>query len=180
MKRKHFVSSVATNGLPFTNYFLTEKRCKVSGLDQFDITHLLKASLYFAFNFLTILLLLSIQVFSQDKTIPGKVSTPYPTIINVAIEWEIEGDDNLNGIVTVQFLVPFTAHFDARGESVESARRELVESACRELVEPACRERAESASSHSSRQSIWPKELSRQPCKSGWTRKHWLRKKSGA
>ncbi len=33
----------------------------------------------------------------------AEVLTPYPTIINLAVEWFIEGDDNLNGIVTVQF-----------------------------------------------------------------------------
>src|SRR2546423_374212 len=43
-----------------------------------------------------------------------------------------------------------------------------------------CGELVESASSHSARQSIWPKKLSRQPRTSGWTRKHWLRKYSGA
>lgn len=31
----------------------------------------------------------------------GEVSTPYSTLENLAVEWEIEGDDNLNGIVTV-------------------------------------------------------------------------------
>lgn len=39
----------------------------------------------------------------ENKTIPGKLSTPYPTIHNLAIEWEIEGDDNLNGVVEVKY-----------------------------------------------------------------------------
>jgi len=39
----------------------------------------------------------------QKNTIPGEVSTPYPTLINIGIDWNIKGDDNLNGIVTVSF-----------------------------------------------------------------------------
>ena len=40
---------------------------------------------------------------AQDYTIPGEVGTPYPTILNLAIEWFIEGDENQNGKVTVRF-----------------------------------------------------------------------------
>jgi len=40
---------------------------------------------------------------SLNKTVPGEVTTPYPTIHNIAIEWNVQGDDNLNGIVSVQF-----------------------------------------------------------------------------
>ncbi len=40
---------------------------------------------------------------SQNSTVPGKVSTPWPTIHNLAVEWSIQGDDNLNGVVTVEF-----------------------------------------------------------------------------
>lgn len=51
------------------------------------------------------LLLLIVFKFSaaQDFTIPGEATTPYPTIINLGVEWNIRGDDNLNGTVTVQF-----------------------------------------------------------------------------
>ena len=38
-----------------------------------------------------------------SPTIPGNVTTPFPTIHNLAIEWQIEGDENLNGVVTVRF-----------------------------------------------------------------------------
>ena len=38
-----------------------------------------------------------------DETIPGELTTPYPTLRNLAIEWDIEGDDNLNGVVTVHY-----------------------------------------------------------------------------
>jgi hypothetical protein len=47
--------------------------------------------------------LMTVRAAAQDATIPGEVTTPYPTIINLAVVWEIEGDDNLNGVVTVRF-----------------------------------------------------------------------------
>lgn len=62
-----------------------------------------KRSPNMAFSFLTIILFLSTNTIAQDYTIPGEVTTPYPTIINLAVEWNIQGDDNQNGIVTVQF-----------------------------------------------------------------------------
>lgn len=37
-----------------------------------------------------------------DATIPGEPVAPYPTLINLGIEWPIEGDDNLNGVVNVR------------------------------------------------------------------------------
>jgi len=42
---------------------------------------------------------------NEDATVPGEVTTPYPTILNLAIEWKIEGDANLNGIVSVRYRV---------------------------------------------------------------------------
>lgn len=39
----------------------------------------------------------------QCATIPGKVTAPYPTVSNLAVEWYIEGDDNLNGQVEVNY-----------------------------------------------------------------------------
>ncbi|HUT32321.1 MAG TPA: right-handed parallel beta-helix repeat-containing protein [Planctomycetota bacterium] len=42
-------------------------------------------------------------VLADNATSPGQVTTPHPTIIHLAIEWQIEGDDNLNGVVTVRF-----------------------------------------------------------------------------
>lgn len=41
--------------------------------------------------------------YSQNKTIPGKLTVLYPTLANLALEWEIQGDDNLNGVVEVSF-----------------------------------------------------------------------------
>src|SRR5262245_30156587 len=38
-----------------------------------------------------------------DATSPGEVATPYPTLLNLAVEWQIDGDDNLNGVVSVRY-----------------------------------------------------------------------------
>jgi len=38
-----------------------------------------------------------------NETIPGEFTTPCPTLHNIAVEWDIEGDDNLNGVVKVQY-----------------------------------------------------------------------------
>jgi len=38
-----------------------------------------------------------------DNTVPGEVSTPYPTITNLAVEWLIKGDDNLDCAVEVEY-----------------------------------------------------------------------------
>jgi hypothetical protein len=39
----------------------------------------------------------------QNQTIPGEVNAPYPTLLNLAFEWQIRGDDNQNGVVSVQY-----------------------------------------------------------------------------
>jgi hypothetical protein len=44
-------------------------------------------------------------VAGNNVTVPGEVTTPYPTILNLATEWKIEGDDNLNGVVSVRYRV---------------------------------------------------------------------------
>lgn len=40
---------------------------------------------------------------SRNDTLPGRVTTPYPTIHHLAVEWEITGDDDLDGVVAVSF-----------------------------------------------------------------------------
>ena len=40
---------------------------------------------------------------AADATVPGEVTTPYPTLTNLAVEWAIQGDDNLNAAVTVRY-----------------------------------------------------------------------------
>lgn len=39
----------------------------------------------------------------SSPTIPGQINTPYPTINNLAVEWLIDGDDNMTGVVTVYY-----------------------------------------------------------------------------
>src|SRR4051794_11664164 len=40
---------------------------------------------------------------ADNATVPGVVTTPHPTILNLAIEWQIDGDDNLDGVVSVRY-----------------------------------------------------------------------------
>jgi len=40
-----------------------------------------------------------------DSTVPGELTTPFPTITNLAVEWVIEGDDNHNGTVDVEYRI---------------------------------------------------------------------------
>lgn len=42
-------------------------------------------------------------VAAQNATVPGDVSSPHPTLENLAVVWEISGDDNLNGVVAVRY-----------------------------------------------------------------------------
>lgn len=60
-------------------------------------------NLYKALFLLQWLFISVITAWARNKTIPGKTITPYPTILNLAVEWAIQGDDNLNGVVTVLF-----------------------------------------------------------------------------
>ncbi len=52
---------------------------------------------------LAVLIGITGAVGASDATIPGAVSSPYPTLTNLSVEWLIEGDDNLNGAVEVRF-----------------------------------------------------------------------------
>jgi hypothetical protein len=36
-------------------------------------------------------------------TRPGAVTAPHPTLTNISLEWAVEGDDDLDGVVTVQY-----------------------------------------------------------------------------
>jgi hypothetical protein len=51
------------------------------------------------------------KVVAQNETVPGEITTPYPTIINLAVEWKIKGDDNLNGAVGVRFREKGKTHW---------------------------------------------------------------------
>lgn len=39
----------------------------------------------------------------QEATVAGEVTVPYPTLTHLAVEWKIEGDENLNGVVRVHY-----------------------------------------------------------------------------
>ncbi|MFH1070964.1 MAG: right-handed parallel beta-helix repeat-containing protein, partial [Candidatus Glassbacteria bacterium] len=51
----------------------------------------------------TAILLWAAPAAAMDETVPGQVETPYPTITNLAVDWFITGDDDLDGVVTVQY-----------------------------------------------------------------------------
>ena len=40
---------------------------------------------------------------AMDSTLPGLITLPFPTITNLAVEWQIEGDDDLDAICQVKF-----------------------------------------------------------------------------
>ena len=40
---------------------------------------------------------------AMDATVPGAVNTPYPTLHHLAVVWEIQGDDDLDSVVTVRY-----------------------------------------------------------------------------
>jgi hypothetical protein len=51
----------------------------------------------------TALLLAARPLAAQNATTAGEVALPYPTVVNLAIEWSIQGDDNLDGVVAVEY-----------------------------------------------------------------------------
>ena len=40
---------------------------------------------------------------AADSTAPGEISTPFPTITHLAVEWQIEGDDDLDAVCEMKF-----------------------------------------------------------------------------
>ena len=49
------------------------------------------------------LILLAATLHAANSTTPGEVATPFPTITNLAVEWQIEGDDDLDAVCEVKF-----------------------------------------------------------------------------
>lgn len=49
------------------------------------------------------LLFSSTMLLAGNATVPGALSTPFPTLTNLAVEWLIEGDDNLNATCAVKY-----------------------------------------------------------------------------
>lgn len=62
-----------------------------------------KETMHFKTGLFICLLSVCQKVCSQNATIPGSVCTPYPTVVNIAIQWFFTGDDNRNGLVTVRY-----------------------------------------------------------------------------
>ncbi len=61
---------------------------------------------FFAFSASTVVtgaLLWTSPSLAADSTLPGEISAPHPTLENVSLRWDISGDDNANGVVTVRF-----------------------------------------------------------------------------
>ena len=58
-----------------------------------------------AISFLVSTLILgsSLSARAQDATTAGSVTTPYPTLENLSVEWSIDGDDDLDSEVTVRY-----------------------------------------------------------------------------
>lgn len=57
------------------------------------------------------LLLVSLSnatVFADNTSLPGEVTTPFPTITNLYVEWQIEGDDDLDAVYGVRFRIEGT------------------------------------------------------------------------
>ena len=48
-------------------------------------------------------LLIASRLHAADSTTPGEVATPFPTITNLAIEWRIEGDDDLDAVCELKY-----------------------------------------------------------------------------
>ncbi len=63
----------------------------------------MKGKVYIYLSLLAFLLFTGTGLFAQDHTIPGEIRVPFPTIINLAVEWNIQGDDNLNGTVDLAY-----------------------------------------------------------------------------
>ncbi|MCE5272581.1 T9SS type A sorting domain-containing protein [bacterium] len=40
---------------------------------------------------------------AADSVVPGNLTSPYPTLTNLAFEWELSGDDNLNCTATLEY-----------------------------------------------------------------------------
>jgi hypothetical protein len=47
--------------------------------------------------------LLEERLAPANATTPGAITTPFPTLNSISIDWAITGDDNNNGVVTVQY-----------------------------------------------------------------------------
>jgi Right handed beta helix region len=60
-----------------------------------------------------LLLACSLPLFGQNATTPGEIITPFPTVTNLAVEWMITGDDNLNCVVAVKYRIKGSATWNS-------------------------------------------------------------------
>ena len=63
----------------------------------------MKKKVHIISSLLALILFTWTGINAQDHTIPGEITTPYPTVMNLAVEWQIQGDDNLNGRVDLAY-----------------------------------------------------------------------------
>lgn len=84
---------------------MKKTKSKISADSFFlKITLLINRNILLCFLILFFIVICSVNPgYSQNKTIPGKLTVLYPTLTNLAVEWEIQGDENLNGVVNVSY-----------------------------------------------------------------------------
>ena len=70
-----------------------------------------------------------INSIAQNHTVPGKIETKFPSIINIGIDWFIEGDDNQNGVVNIFYrektMDPWQRGMDLRRIPAASGKGKL-------------------------------------------------------
>ena len=94
--------------------FILKKIYEKSNCCVFTIYYLCRCSLF-----------LIRKLSHKMKLLQAEVSAPYPTIINLAIEWKIQGDDNQNGIVNLKFREKGTMAWHGRDAvAKDSGRRQ--------------------------------------------------------
>ncbi len=53
----------------------------------------------------------AVAIRAENRTLPGELTTPYPTLTNLAVEWLLEGDDNLNAACVVEYRIAGETHW---------------------------------------------------------------------
>ena len=48
------------------------------------------------------------NVFADNTLFPGEVTTSFPLITNLDVQWQIEGDDDLDAVYGVRFRIEGT------------------------------------------------------------------------
>ena len=50
-----------------------------------------------------LLLFAAVSLPAADSIQPGEVTTPFPTLTNLAVEWQVEGDDDLDATCGLRY-----------------------------------------------------------------------------